>query len=148
MWSIACGIAWWQTSRAIDEVFDTQQLLFAKRLAAANLNELTANHALSLPKTKSIIVHGDKGHGDDDALGFAIFNYHGELLLSDNEHGNEFGYRAQTGFIEKPLEGDEDEMWRILYIQSPSQPYTIAVGQECEYRTDRVNAIVTGQLAP
>lgn len=150
IWGAASCIGWLQTRDAIDEVFDTQQLLFAKRLASANLSELTVDDipAQKLPKTRNLIKNGDKGSLDDDALGFAIFNDRGELLLSDNDHGNEFGYSLHSGFINKKLEGDDDEEWRILYITTPDRRYTIAVGQEREYRDDLVNDIVLGQLWP
>ncbi len=150
IWGAASGLGWLQTREAIDEVFDTQQLLFAKRLASANLSELTVDDipAQRLPKTDKLIKNGDKGSQDDDALGFAIFNERGELLLSDNDHGNEFGYSTHSGFINKSLEGDDDEEWRILYITTPDRRYTIAVGQEREYREDLVNDIVLGQLWP
>ncbi len=150
IWGAASGLGWLQTREAIDEVFDTQQLLFAKRLASANLSELTVDDApiRRLPKTRNLIKNGDKGSLDDDALGFAIFNERGELLLSDNDHGNEFGHSTHSGFINKRLEGDDDEEWRILYITTPDRRYTIAVGQEREYRDDVVNDIVMGQLWP
>ncbi|WP_058912406.1 quorum sensing histidine kinase QseC [Entomohabitans teleogrylli] len=150
VWGAASSLAWWQTRHAIDEVFDTQQMLFAKRLATANLSELTAEDAAfgPLPKTRHLVGMGDSGRLDDDALGFAIFDERGALLLSDNDHGHEFGYSAQTGFLDKPLEGDDDEMWRILYITTPDKRFTIAVGQEKDYRSDLVNEIVFGQLWP
>ncbi len=150
IWGAASIAAWIQTRSAIDEVFDTQQLLFAKRLASANLSELTVDEVpdRSLPKTRNLIGDGDAGDQDDDALGFAIFNERGELLLSDNDHGNDFGYSKRSGFINKRLEGDDDEEWRILYTTTPDERYTIAVGQERDYRDDLVSAIVTGQLWP
>ncbi|HBM3184806.1 TPA: two-component system sensor histidine kinase QseC [Klebsiella oxytoca] len=150
VWGAASSLAWWQTRQVIDEVFDTQQMLFAKRLATANLSELTANDSTyaSLPKTRHLVGMGDTGLQDDDALGFAIFDRQGALLLSDNDHGHEFGYTGLMGFIDKPLEGDDVEMWRILYISTPDQAYTIAVGQEKDYRSDMVSDIVFRQLWP
>lgn len=38
-WLIASGVAWHQTRKHINEVFDTQQMLFAKRLAATGLGD-------------------------------------------------------------------------------------------------------------
>ncbi len=150
VWGGASTLAWWQTRQVIDEVFDTQQMLFAKRLVTANLSELavTGNTSVYLPKTRNLVEIGDKGLQDDDALGFAIFDRHGKLLLSDNEHGHEFGYNGVMGFIDKPLEGDDDEMWRILYISTPDKAYTIAVGQEKDYRFDVTSEIVFRQLWP
>lgn len=151
VWLLASGLAWWQTRHTIDEMFDTQQMLFAKRLATANLGELSAANERTLqplPKTQSLMPKGDRGSLDDDALGFSIFNNQGELLLSDNDHGNDFGYSTHTGFVNKYLENDDDDRWRILYIHTLDKRYTIAVGQEQGYREDLVMSIVVGQLYP
>lgn len=42
---IASVIAWQQTSEKLDKLFDTQQLLFARRLSAMNVDELQARPA-------------------------------------------------------------------------------------------------------
>lgn len=150
IWSAASGIAYWHTTSSINEMFDTQQLLFAKRLAKADLSELSVDeqHTAVLPNTRQLIPAGDRGHQDDDVLGFAIFNHLGELLLSDNEHGREFGYHVRNGFVNSLLESDDDDEWRILYITTPDKRYTIAVGQELNYRQDLVMDIIVGQLWP
>lgn len=149
IWGIASVFSFLKTQDTIDELFDTQQMLFAKRLATANLSELEVDSSQSiLPKTRQIIDVGDKGKQDDDALGFAVYDSQGNLLLSDNEHGNEFGYSGENGFVNKHLESDDDDVWRILYISTPDRAYTIAVGQELNYRHDLVMEIVLGQLLP
>lgn len=148
MVAVAVGISWYQTRTSIDEVFDTQQMLFAKRLATSDLSELVTDTPSSLPKIRTIIRKGDKGQQEDDALGFAIFNSKGDNQLSDNEHGRHFPFINKTGFFDKALETDDDEVWHILYIRAPNQPYIIAVGQEKDYRNEVVNKILFGKLAP
>ncbi|MBI5520651.1 MAG: hypothetical protein HY916_11415 [Desulfovibrio sp.] len=37
VWCVTALIAWYESSTTIDEFFDTQQMLFAQRLAAGNL---------------------------------------------------------------------------------------------------------------
>ena len=55
-WGIACFFAWQQTTEKLDKLFDTQQLLFARRLSAMNFDEL---HTLTVPvRTKKKIKHG------------------------------------------------------------------------------------------
>lgn len=55
-WGIACFFAWQQTTEKLDKLFDTQQLLFARRLSAMNFDEL---HTLTAPvRTKKKIKHG------------------------------------------------------------------------------------------
>ncbi|VDZ67973.1 Sensory histidine kinase QseC (plasmid) [Klebsiella aerogenes] len=72
-WGIASVIAWQQTSEKLDKLFDTQQLLFARRLSAMNVDELQARPAQIREKKK--VKHG---HLDDDALAFAIFTHDGK----------------------------------------------------------------------
>ncbi|MCY0683091.1 two-component system sensor histidine kinase QseC, partial [Klebsiella pneumoniae] len=79
-WGIASVIAWQQTSEKLDKLFDTQQLLFARRLSAMNVDELQARPAQIREKKK--VKHG---HLDDDALAFAIFTHDGKMVLNDGE---------------------------------------------------------------
>ena len=90
-WCTASVVAWVMSRNTINEVFDTQQMLFAKRLATANLGDLLADEsARSLPKTKKLVHHGKRGDQDDDALAFAIFDRQGKMLLNDGENGADF----------------------------------------------------------
>ncbi len=45
-WGMASVIAWQQTSKKLDKLFDTQQLLFARRLSVMHFDELRAPPAL------------------------------------------------------------------------------------------------------
>ena len=62
-WGMASVIAWQQTSKKLDKLFDTQQLLFARRLSVMHFDELRAPPA-SLGEKKKV----RHGHIDDDAL--------------------------------------------------------------------------------
>ena len=79
-WGMASVIAWQQTSKKLDKLFDTQQLLFARRLSVMHFDELRAPPALLGEKKK--VRHG---HIDDDALAFAIFTRDGKMVLNDGE---------------------------------------------------------------
>ncbi|MEK5789869.1 hypothetical protein V3528_19335, partial [Acinetobacter johnsonii] len=83
-WGIASVIAWQQTSEKLDKLFDTQQLLFARRLSAMNVDELQARPTQIGEKKK--VKHG---HLDDDALAFAIFTRDGKMVLNDGENGED-----------------------------------------------------------
>lgn len=50
-WVCASLLAWNQTRNNIDELFDTQQMLFAKRLTALNISDLTLKSP-QLPRSK------------------------------------------------------------------------------------------------
>lgn len=148
-WCSASLVAWMMTRNNINEVFDTQQMLFAKRLATANLGDLLADENVrSLPKTKKLVHHGKRGEQDDDALAFAIFDRRGKMLLNDGENGADFRFDGEReGFTDGERKGDDDS-WRLLWLTSPDGRYRIVVGQEWDYRRDMALGMVTGQLVP
>jgi len=142
-WSCASFIAWQQTTHKLDKLFDTQQMLFAKRLSAMDFNELhVATPAL---RTKKKIKHG---HLDDDALAFAIFTTDGRMVLNDGDNGRDIPYHyRREGFDDGRIKNDDDE-WRFLWITTANEKYRIVVGQEWDYRQEMALDIVTSQLTP
>ncbi|KAA8725919.1 quorum sensing histidine kinase QseC [Ewingella americana] len=148
-WLVASVFAWQQTRHNINEVFDTQQILFAKRLAGAGLAEMMAvEHDERLPETKKILHKGNRGHTDDDALTFAIFDRQGKMLLNDGENGKHIRFDGSTqGFVDGQLTGDDDE-WRLLWLTTADGKFRVVVGQEYDYRNDLAWTLVSGQLMP
>ncbi|MEY1174961.1 two-component system sensor histidine kinase QseC, partial [Escherichia coli] len=69
-WGVASLLAWHQTYKTINELFDTQQMVFAKRLSVLPSDLDFAGS--SLAKTKKIL-RKNRGNQDDDALTFDIF---------------------------------------------------------------------------
>lgn len=124
-WGIASFVAWQQTTDKLDKLFDTQQLLFARRLSAMNFDEL---HTLSSQvREKKKVKHG---HLDDDALAFAIFTTDGKMVLNDGENGQDIPWgRNREGFSDGYLRGDDDE-WRFLWLTTRDGRHRIVVGQE------------------
>lgn len=142
-WSCASFIAWQQTTHKLDKLFDTQQMLFAKRLSVMDFNELR----VSSPQlhTKKKIKHG---HLDDDALAFAIFTTDGKMMVNDGDNGADIPYHyRREGFDDGRLNNDNDE-WRFLWVTTQDGKYRIAVGQEWDYRQEMALDIVTSQLTP
>ncbi|ATY88885.1 two-component system sensor kinase [Pectobacterium atrosepticum SCRI1043] len=145
-WSVASLLSWYQTRHNINELFDTQQMLFAKRLATMNPDELQIQ-STSLPKTKSL-VHKNRGKQDDDALAFAIFTRNGKMVLNDGDNGKDFIFDStRNGFTDGKLRDDNDA-WRIVWLTTEDNRYVIAVGQEWEYRQDMTLDIVKTNLMP
>ncbi len=140
---MASVIAWQQTSKKLDKLFDTQQLLFARRLSVMHFDELRAPARLAREKKK--VRHG---HIDDDALAFAIFTRDGKMVLNDGENGEDIQWNSQReGFSDGYLRDDDDE-WRFLWLTTADGRYRIAVGQEWDYRREMAMDIVTSQLTP
>ncbi len=142
-WLLSSFVAWKQTTDNVDELFDTQLMLFAKRLSTLDLNEINA--ADRMAQTPNRLKHG---HVDDDALTFAIFTHDGRMVLNDGDNGEDIPYSYQReDFADGQLVG-EDDPWRFVWMTSPDGKYRIVVGQEWEYREDMALAIVAGQLIP
>ncbi|KAA8995141.1 two-component system sensor histidine kinase QseC [Affinibrenneria salicis] len=145
-WSAAGLLAWHQTRDNIDELFDTQQMLFAKRLATINPLALDAGPP-SLPKTKSL-AREHRGEQEEDALAFAIFTHAGQMVLNDGENGKDFVFNyVRNGFTDGRLRDDNDE-WRMVWLTTSDNRYVVVVGQEWEYRQDMVMDIVRTNLLP
>jgi len=141
-WLSASLVAWQQTRETLDELFDTQQMLFAKRLSALHLDEIS--QVQPLPAGKKV----KRGHLDDDALAFAIFSLDGKRVLHDRENGEKipWDYR-RDGFEDGRLVDDKDA-WRLLWLTSADGRHRIVVGQERDYRQEMAVDIITSQLTP
>lgn len=142
-WLISSFVAWKQTTDNVDEMFDTQLMLFAKRLITLDLDELKASERIA--HTPKKFKHG---HIDDDVLTFAAYTPDGKMVLHDGDNGQyiPYSYRRE-GFDDGYLTGDNDK-WRFVWLTSADKKYRIVVGQEWEYREDMALAIVTAQLVP
>jgi two-component system sensor histidine kinase QseC len=140
-WFAASLVAWQQTTHKLDKLFDTQQMLFAKRLLTMDLDEIRPKRMRDPQKVKH-------GRLDDDALAFAIYTPDGKMLLNDGENGRDIPYHyRRDGFDNGQLKDDNDE-WRFLWLTSPDGKYRVVVGQEWEYRQEMALDIVSSQLTP
>ncbi|ADU71254.1 quorum sensing histidine kinase QseC [Pantoea sp. At-9b] len=143
-WGTASLSAWHQTRETVNELFDTQQMLFAKRLLALDPTTL---HQTTLPKNNALLSH-HRGKQDDDALAFAIFSHDGTLLLNDGEKGRELQFDdGRDGFRNGHLR-DDDDRWRLLWLTSPDQRYRVVVGQEWDYRDDMTSDLAQSNILP
>ena len=142
-WFAASLVAWQQTTHKLDKLFDTQQMLFAKRLLTMELDEL---HAPA--RMREVPKKAKHGHLDEDALAFAIYASDGTMILNDGENGRDIPYHyRRDGFDDGRLQDDNDE-WRFLWLTSPDGKYRVVVGQEWEYRQDMALDVVSSQLTP
>ncbi|HDT4050048.1 quorum sensing histidine kinase QseC [Enterobacter bugandensis] len=142
-WFAASLVAWQQTTHKLDKLFDTQQMLFAKRLLTMDLDEIRAPERM-----REVPKKAKHGHLDDDALAFAIYASDGTMILNDGENGRDIPYHyRRDGFDDGRLQDDNDE-WRFLWLTSPDGKYRVVVGQEWEYRQDMALDVVSSQLTP
>jgi two-component system sensor histidine kinase QseC len=142
-WFAASLVAWQQTSEKLDKLFDTQQMLFAKRLLTMDLDEIRAPERM-----REVPKKAKHGHLDDDALAFAIYTPDGKMVLNDGENGREIPYHyRREGFDNGQLNDDNDD-WRFLWLTAPDGKYRVVVGQEREYRQEMALEVVRSQLTP
>lgn len=143
-WGTATLSAWYKTRDTINELFDTQQMLLAKRLLKLDFTSLNGT---SLPKTKKLLDH-NRGEQDDDALAFAVFDRQGKQVINDGDNGKDLPFDANhQGFQDGQLNGDDDP-WRFVWLTTPDQHYRVVVGQEWEYRDDMTKDLVDASMRP
>ena len=146
-WLTAAFFAWHTCRDYIDEFFDSQQMAMAGTLSVADVTRAPD----SLPSVKDMLPGVDKhnfGELESEAIAFAIFSPDGRPLLTDGKKGRRFLFEpSRRGFINEALQ-DNDDLWRILWMDSHDGRYVIAVGQELEYRQDMALEMLEGQLLP
>ncbi len=142
-WFAASLVAWQQTRDTLDKLFDTQQMLFAKRLLTMDLDEIRAPERM-----REVPKKAKHGRLDDDALAFAIYTPDGRMVLNDGENGRDIPYHyRRDGFDNGQLNDDNDE-WRFLWLTAPDGKYRVVVGQEHEYRQEMALDVVRSQFTP
>ncbi|OOB87727.1 two-component system sensor histidine kinase QseC [Leclercia adecarboxylata] len=142
-WFAASLVAWQQTRDTLDKLFDTQQMLFAKRLLTMDLDEIRAPERM-----REVPKKAKHGRLDDDALAFAIYTPDGRMVLNDGENGRDIPYHYRRhGFDNGQLNDDNDE-WRFLWLTAPDGKYRVVVGQEHEYRQEMALDVVRSQFTP
>ncbi|ACT08974.1 histidine kinase [Dickeya chrysanthemi Ech1591] len=142
----AAILSWIQTRHNINALFDTQQMLFASRLAAIDPQNWQQNSPV-LPSSPKLSRH-QRGEFDDDALAFAIFSRDGKMILNDGENGRDFIFDyQQNGFTDSRLR-DDDDTWRLVWLATKDHRYVVVVGQEWDYRQDMTLDIVKTNLIP
>ena len=114
IWLLSTSIAWFRAREEANEMFDAQQILFAKRLASSNLRHILIERQRRGGFRDFEPKHPK--HFDDDALAFAIFTRQGEILLSDDSKGKNFVFEPVRGFSKARIQNDDDP-WRIFWLQ-------------------------------
>lgn len=70
------------------------------------------------------------------------------MIFNDDENGRDFIYSPEaSGFVNQKI-GRKKDMWRIFWLTSADKNFTIAVGQELEFRDDAALELVEETLLP
>ena len=145
-WPTAAFFAWRENRLAIDRFFDTQQTNFAKMLLTVGMDA----RPHQLPKTGPLL-HGldrsARGAQDKNAVGFALFDRDGVLLLHDGEEGKHFAYDGRArGFADLTL--GTGKTWRLFRLASQDGERIAVVGQEIKYRQRLARSTLMRQMLP
>jgi two-component system sensor histidine kinase QseC len=135
----ANAVSLYQIRKSIGEVFDTQLLYFARRIASLDMKDLVDAGA-----TRYII--GDQPETvekhlfiEDDALTFAIFSTAGRMLLSDGEDSKNFIFNPNVLGAAEGVFIEETRKYKIVWMLSQDRKFVIAAGQEKDYVDDVIH---------
>lgn len=146
VWLSAGAISWYEGREQLDEFFDTYQLLLARQLSTADWDNVTPETQIKIDNILKNL--NEDGEEDDDALGFAVFNNMGEMVFNDGYDGRLFPYApGVSGFLNMRI-GHKKNLWRILWVKTTNQQFTIAVGQKMEFRNEAALELVEETLFP
>ncbi len=145
-WLGAAVSSWIESRDYIDEFFDTYQLLLARQLSTADWENISADRQ---HKTDEIFEElKNDGEEEDESLGFAVFNQAGEVIFHDDEYGKSFVFVPNAdGFTTQKITRKQKE-WRIVFVKSADNLFTIAVGQEQKYRLEAAFELMIVSLIP
>lgn len=140
-WAVAAGLAWSRARHEIDELFDTQQVRFARQLLALGLpaGAEPAGVQAAAP------VSSAQGEAELETLAVALW-IEGRRVLRDDD-GPQIPYRPDVeGFVDLALEGGR---WRVYYLRGEGRPERLsAVGTNLAERDEVAEALVTSLLLP
>ena len=139
-------LSWYEGREKLDEFFDTYQMLMGRKLSSLNWQNFSPESQSKIDKLIQDL--DDDGEEDDDALGFAVFNLKGDMLFHDGNEGKFFQFNGYKSGFNKQKIGEDNEPWRIFWIESIDKQYVIAVGQELDFREDAAFDLVEDTLLP
>lgn len=138
----------WQLWHEINEMNDSQLVQFGRYLATTAQHTKPTAYAVIDPIDNPAIMD-NLGHAEDDYIGFAIWDSHGQQLLSD-ENGKDFAFLAdQYGFLHSYHHYNPfSQSWRLLYLQTDNPKLIIAVGQNLSSRQEIFVNVLISQTLP
>lgn len=144
-WCIATGITYFLSRQILKEVFDSQQVLFAKRLASIEIDKFQMYDDEIADIHSKAIKRFDY---DDDVLSFAVFNPQGNMIFHDDEDGEDFVFNSTVFQQADPVYMENTKEWRIIWLRTKDNNAVIAVGQENDYREDMAGRMAASQATP
>jgi two-component system sensor histidine kinase QseC len=141
VWVVAAGLAWSRARHEIDELFDTQQVRFARQLLGIGLP------AGAEPAEVQTANPGPRAQGEAELETLAVALWiEGRRVLRDDD-GPQLPYEPDVeGFVDLTLEGGN---WRVYYLRGAGSPKRLsAVGTNLAERDEVAETLVTSQMLP
>ena len=149
LWLGSAGLSFFTARYEVNELFDTEQVLFAQLLASVDLRarqagaEIHPNHSDNFKDLFDDDVAG--GEVDVDDFAFQLRDAHGVLRLADVKMTPLPVRTGYTGFADVPI---GKYLWRVYYLNDPARDLYVAVGQKAKERTSLARVLMLAQLTP
>lgn len=153
VWALAMGWTYTSATHEVNELFDTEQMRFARQVqatvarfeAAQVPRQPVAPEAPVASARSASVPAGLSGEADLQDLSLAVWDASGRLWWGDREGVALPWRRDASGFEDLTLDGAP---WRVFYLQHPQGQWVVAVGQRLQEREELVWDLVAGQLVP
>ncbi len=149
LWLGSAGLSFFTARYEVNELFDTEQVLFAQLLASVDLRarqagaEIHPNHSDNFKELFDDDVAG--GEVDVDDFAFQLRDAHGVLRLADVKMTPLPVRTGYTGFADVQI---GKSLWRVYYLNDPARDLYVAVGQKAKERTSLARVLMLAQLTP
>lgn len=156
VWIVVTSVSVWRLSHEINEINDTQITQLARYLVAISQDvNLQRTNPVSPPKILDLnhgLLSGDLGDAEEDYMGFAIWDQHGQLLIAD-EDGQQFTFLpTQHGFLADTSEYQAlnpfSHSWRLFYAHNDTSHHVVAIGQNLKSRQEIIYKSLAIQIIP
>jgi two-component system sensor histidine kinase QseC len=149
LWLASAGLAYMTARYEVNELFDTEQVLFAQFLASVDLRARQAGAEILPHRPQEIKDLFDDDHSggeiDADDFAFQLRDAQGHLRLSDVRQTPLPARMDYTGFADVKI---DKTVWRVYYLNDRARDLSIAVGQKLKERTSLARVLTLGQLTP
>lgn len=143
VWGVALYFSVDRARHQINELYDTELIRLARQLHST-LGPTLGHTEEALPPAPQEGTP-DAGESDVRDLAVAVWDQHGQLVLSDREGVQLPNRPNRSGFVDEEVAGRQ---WRVYYLQSLDGRWQVAAGQAAYERDELIYGLMVSQVAP
>jgi two-component system sensor histidine kinase QseC len=144
VWAVTLGLSITQARHEVNELYDSELTRLARQVQAV-VNHNRAG-VLQAPTTSPTPAPYPANEDDDvRQLAVAVWNAHGQLVLTDREGMQLPHHTGSAGFVDIALNG---HAWRVYYLPASNGEWLVAAGQDVGERRELVVGLTVGQIMP